>query len=264
MPRYVRFTVLIVLAVSLCACMAKPAATQPTTVPTTQPTTVPTTPPTTEPTTEPTKPEHSQLYIPGVSVEDVIRYFNEVSLDAEFTTNGDPSKLQKWTEPIRYQLQGSYTQQDIEVLDSVALWLNGVEGFPGFYEAAEGETANLQIHFCSGQEMPNILGENFRGMDGGVTFWYNWNDEIYEATICYRNDIDQYVRNSVILEEIFNGLGPVQDTHLRPDSIAYAEYSTPQSLTAVDELILRLLYHPLMLPGMDAAQCEAVIRQLYY
>jgi hypothetical protein len=32
----------------------------------------------------------------------------------------------------------------------------------------------------------------------------------------------------------------------------------------VDELILKLLYHPEMLPGMNAAQCEEVIRRLYY
>ena len=67
----------------------------------------------------------------------------------------------------------------------------------------------------------------------------------------------------MILEEIYNGLGPIQDTTLRPDSIIWAEYAEPQSLTAVDQLLLRLLYHPEMDPGMDAARCEAVIRELY-
>jgi hypothetical protein len=59
-------------------------------------------------------------------------------------------------------------------------------------------------------------------------------------------------------------LGPIQDTGLRPDSIIYQEYSEPQELTEVDELILKLLYHPDILPGMNAAQCEEVIRRLYY
>ena len=80
------------------------ATTTPATVPTTVPTTVeptipetdPTVPPTTVPptTAAPTAPPHSELYIPGVSVEDVIRYFNEVCLDAEFVNGGDPSLLQ--------------------------------------------------------------------------------------------------------------------------------------------------------------------------
>ena len=43
----------------------------------------------TEPTqpTDPTRPLHSDLYIEGLPVEDVIRYFNEVCLDAEFVNN---------------------------------------------------------------------------------------------------------------------------------------------------------------------------------
>ena len=111
--------------------------------------------------------------------------------------------------------------------------------------------------------MVELMGDNFYNMDGGVTFWYDY-DRIYDATICYRTDLSQTVRNSVILEEIYNGLGPAQDTSLREDSIIFSGYSEPQALTAVDELLLRLLYHPQMQCGMDTAQCEAVIRQLYY
>jgi hypothetical protein len=76
--------------------------------------------------------------------------------------------------------------------------------------------------------------------------------------------LDQYRRNSVILEEIYNGLGPIQDTSLRSDSIIYSEFSQPQALTNIDELILKLLYHPDIMPGMNAEQCETIIRQLYY
>ena len=89
-------------------------------------------------------------------------------------------------------------------------------------------------------------------------------NKIYNAIICIRTDLNQTLRNSVILEELYNGLGPIQDTMLRPDSIIYQQFSQPQSLTPVDELILKLLYHPDMKPGMNATQCEAVIRKLYY
>ena len=68
----------------------------------------------------------------------------------------------------------------------------------------------------------------------------------------------------MILEEIYNGLGPINDTWERMTSVIYGGYSIPQSLSEEDKLILKLLYHPMMECGMDAAQCEAVIRQLYY
>ena len=89
-------------------------------------------------------------------------------------------------------------------------------------------------------------------------------NEIYDAIICCRTDLDQDLRNAVILEEMYNGLGPIQDTDLRVDSVIYSGYSEPQRLTQMDELILRLLYHPQMECGMDAQQCADVIRQLYY
>lgn len=239
-------------------------ATEPT-MQTSEETTIPETPrpETPEATFLPTEAEHSPLYIEGVDVEDVILYFNEVVLDAEFVEGGDPSRLQRWEEPIFYTIYGEPTKEDLQTLYDFTVWLNNIESFPGIYETQHPMDANLTIHFCTQDELLDIMGSNYTGVDGAVTFWYQ-NDEIYSATICYRTDLDQYLRNSVILEEIYNGLGPVQDTALRPDSIIYSEFSQPQSLTEMDELILKLLYHPQLQCGMNAEECEAVIRQLYY
>jgi len=209
------------------------------------PTEAPTEMPTEAPTEEPTLPPHSELYVPGLDVEDVIISFNEVCLSAEFVNSGDP------------------TAEDLEIIAEFSGWLNTVFGFPGIYEAAEEEYANLQIHFCDQQTMLDLMGDRFLGCDGGVTFWYT-DDVIYDGIICIRSDIDQHLRNSVILEEIYNGLGPVQDTDLRPDSIIYSGFSEPQELTDMDKLILSILYHPDLCSGMDAAECESAIRTVYY
>ena len=214
-------------------------------------------------TTTPTPAPHSSLYVENLSVEDVIVYFNEICLDAEFVNEGNPNVVQKWTAPIYYSLNGNYTAEDLAKLTDFVAWLNTMEGFPGMHPADNNSFCNLRIYFCDRQSLVDRMGDNYYGMDGGVTFWYE-NNEIYDAIICYCTEINQYTRNSVILEEIYNGLGPVQDTDLRMDSIAYSGFSEPQALTDVDELILKLLYHPDIQCGMDAEQCEAVIRQLYY
>jgi len=215
--------------------------------------------------TEPaeTMPEHSSLYLPDIPVEDVILYFNEVVLDSEFINSGDPSYVQKWTTPIHIMIEGDPTDADLAVLYSFTDWLNNVEGFPGIGFTEDPVVRNLRLYFCDQQEMVALMGAQFESMDGSVTFWYD-SDEIYDAIICVRSDLDQQLRNSVILEEIYNGLGPIQDTALRPDSIIWKEFSQPQWLTPMDELLLRLLYHPDILPGMDAQQCGQVIRELYY
>lgn len=239
--------------------------TVPATTVATTPTAEPTAPPTTEPTTVPTTlPEHSPLYMPQLDVEDVIRYFNEVCLDAEFVNAGDPTRLQKWVVPIRYYINGSYTEEDMATLESFVSWLNQLEGFPGMHIVDDPVLANLSINFCDADAYLSLMGDQFAGTDGGVTFWYNGADQIYDAVIGYRTDLDQKTRNSVILEEIYNGLGPINDTCERMNSIIYADYSIPQWLSEEDQLILKLLYHPLMECGMDTAACEAVIRQLYY
>lgn len=259
----------LILALCLSACAQAHQPTEPVTVPTeptliqTEPQTVPPTDPPTEPPTVPvTEPEHSKLSIPGLSVEDVILYFNEVCLDAEFSHSGDFTKLQKWVLPISYCVHGDPTDEDLAVLADFTAWLNTIEGFPGIHETDDPTAANLRIHFTDQQGLLDIMGSDFTGLDGAVTFWYT-DDEIYDADICILTDLDQELRNSVILEELYNGLGPIQDTALREDSIIYSEFSQPQSLTETDELILKLLYHPDIRCGMDAAECEAVIRQLY-
>jgi len=275
-------TILVLLCLACVGCagpeLPPPAQTAPTAPETTVPettvpettvpeTTVPetTVPETQAPTTLPpeTAPLHSSLYHPEFDADYVIQCFREVSLDAEFVNGGDASLLQKWMIPIRYVIHGTPTQEDLATIQDFAQWLNALPGFPGMEETADPLAANLQIYFCSYEELLNRMGDQFVGCDGGVTFWY-LDNEIYDATICIRNDLDQQLRNSVILEEIYNGLGPVQDTLLRPDSVIASVYSSPQALTPMDELILELLYHPEMICGMTAEECEAVIRRLYY
>lgn len=222
--------------------------------------------PTTEtPTQAPTvEPAHSEYYIPGLDVDTLINYFCEVVLDAEYSSGGNASLVQKWDSKIKYYVQGELSESDMMYLQDTVDYVNSIYGFPGMEETAYEWDANLKIHFVNADKLVELMGSDFALCDGGVTFWYDDYNRIYNEIICYRNDIDQYTRNSVIIEEIYNGLGPVQDTWLRPDSIIYAEYTTPQKMTEIDELILELLYHPEIECGMDADECAEVIRKLYY
>ena len=213
---------LLMLLLILCGCIPKtelllPETTQPIVIepkPVIPETTAPetTVPETTVP--ETTVPEHSEVYIPGVAVEDVIVWFNEVALDTEYSYGGDATLVQKWTVPIVYSLEGNATGEDLQVLEDFAAWLNTLAGFPGIRRAEIGEYVNLRIRFGDSQMILDTLGEDYVNVDGGVRYWYDDN-AIYDAVICYRDDISQYTRNSVILEEIYNGLGLVQDTALR-------------------------------------------------
>ena len=279
MKRMLALLLALLLTAVLSACSPAPEpvippATESTTVPAAEPTTEPATAPATLPATEPstapvTEPApastevHSELYIQDLSVEDVIRYFNEVVLDAEYTNEGDATLLQKWAAPVTYWIGGAPAEADLERIGDIVQTMNAIDGFPGFVEGESEWDSAMQIYFCTHQELIDRMGFG-DDLDGAVTFWYNGENEIYSAIICLRNDIDQFLRNSVLLEEIYNGLGPIQDTALRDDSVIAQSYNEVQQMTAIDLLILRLLYHPDMKCGMTAAECEAVIRQLYF
>ena len=131
------------------------------------------------------------------------------------------------------------------------------------YPAPYDYMSNLEMYFVDEEEMINLLGSDFWGSWGGVTYWYSFN-EIYTEIICQRVDIPQYYRDSIIIEEIYNGLGPVQDTEVRYDSVIYQWSNENFTMSKEDILILEMLYHPDMKPGFSYEQCAALIRELYY
>ena len=199
-------------------------------------------------------------------IEDVINYFCEVVLKTEYSDEvGDATLVQKWTDEIHYRIYGEATQEDKRVLNGFFQQLNEIEGFPGIVPAGENDLTDLALYFYDYAIFNQSFGEflNYEAADGAVQYWYYTDTNvIYDARIGYRTDIDQYTRNSVLLEEIFNGLG-ITDTALREDSIAYQGFGQPQELSEIDWLILKLLYHPKMKAGMNREACVNVIREIY-
>jgi hypothetical protein len=211
--------------------------------------------------------KHSEFYMEGYSVEDVLKYFNEVVLDTEYTTGeGDATLVQRWDIAIRYQVIGDFTEKDIAILENFFAELNKVEGFAGVSEATESEVPNLYIYFEDRKAFNDRYSEFLQNeyADGATRYWYyTETNDIYEGTIGYCTDMADEVKDSVLLEEIVNCLG-IGDSTLREDSIVYQYGSSVTNLSKMDWLIIRLLYNPRIRCGMDIAQCEEVIRELYY
>ena len=270
---------ILALVLCLCSCTAaqpeQPTAVppapsvqepEPTPGPVPEPIPEPTPEPTPEPSPEPAPP-HSELYLPNCTQEQLIQYFEEVVLNMEYTDGtGDATLVQKWMEPIRYRMFGEPTDMDQEVLYVLFEQLNAIPGVPGITAAEEGEIENLSISFLDPEGFQEAFSDAINGetADGAVQFWYyTMTNDIYSARIGYRTDLDQSIRNSILPEEVINGLG-LNDTVLREDSITYQYSDANLVLSDVDLLILTLLYHPSIECGMNAESCAAVIRELYY
>ena len=231
-------------------------------VPTAEPTEAPT-----EVATElPTEDPHSDLYVPGISQDEMVAFFNEVILDMEYTTgDGETYLVQKWDRPISYRIEGVPSHRDAQIISALSKQLNAVVGFPGI-RAATGLEQNVTIYFMHDGEFDAQFSHLLGGesADGAVQFWYyNNTNNIYSGRIGYRKDAAQEIRDSVIPEELVNLLG-ISDTTLREDSITYQNGSEVTEPSDVDWAIIKLLYNPRIHCGMTAAECETIIRELYY
>ncbi len=268
MKKFVFVTFVAIVAISLSACHAKQVITPTQSPP--QPTeTLFPQEFTEEPTehVEPTVPESSDYYIPGISTEDMITYFNEVVLNMEYTDGtGDSTLVQKWLTPIYYITDGDPTDEDIAVLENLFEELNQIPGFPGIYPADENTNHNLTLRFLDQDNFRTAFSDFIQGenADGAVQFWYyTLTNEIHTGQIGYRTDLTQEERNSVLLEEIINLLG-ISDTILRKDSIVYQYSSEATKLSEVDWVLLKLLYDPQIQCGMDALACQEILKTLYF
>ena len=215
-----------------------------------------------------TQAEHSQYYIEGLSADQVVLYFTEVCLDVESALDVYTPVIHKWERPIYCAAFGKGTEEDLEVMNGFLKLVNAIPGFPGMYGVADSKDANLAMNFFGWKD----FAENVKklGMDpsdlGGVTFpvWDEQTNEITFIVIYYRSDLTQERRSPILLHELFQSLGIFQDTRLRTESINYEYGTTVSKLTDIDLLILKLLYDPKIKCGMDAVQCEYIIRELYY
>ena len=215
---------------------------------------------------ETTEEEYRPVYY---SVEDVTRYFCEIAIGSEYYTgdHDDGTVVRKWMSPVKYWIYGDWSEEDAWLIESLFTDIeNEIPSFPGARRVDSEKDSNLTIGFIAQEEFQDKMGEyvNYDEVDGCVTFWfdigmYAINSEI----IGYNNGMDPANRRSVILEEIYNGLGLVNDTDDRMDSIVYQYGSVVEELSPLDWGLLYLLYLPDMKCGMDGEECAAVIAEHY-
>lgn len=202
----------------------------------------------------------AEYKIDGYSSEQIFTYFTEIVHTAEFSDDDAVHQLtQKWLTPIRYRIYGAPTDEDMRVLNEFFEQLNDLYYFPGIYETSEGEEENLSIYFIDRDLFDITFGEvvDHEASDGAAEYWfYTDTCEIYSGRVGYVTDIDQQTRSSVLIEEMVNVLG-LSDSYIREDSIVYQYSNDTTGLSEIDRLIVKLLYHPLILPGMTAEECKS-------
>ena len=212
--------------------------------------------------------EHSELYNPNYTVDEVFACFKEVVLSTEYTENEQSGALvQKWILPIFYSIEGDCSENDKKVITDFIDELNKIDGFPKMYPAESSRQPCLVMDFMSAGKLYDEMGDvvRFERSDGISQFWFLLRvNVICGAKIGYDRTMADAVRTAVLLEEIVNVLGVSNDTETRSDSIVYSGYTEIDTLSEMDWLILRILYNDEIKCGMNEDECYRAIKRIYY
>lgn len=206
--------------------------------------------PTPEITSLPAETETSEhkIILDMISPGDILDYFNEVAIGSEYGES--VNVLCKWTEKIKYAVEGSATEDDLDLISELCDRLNGIEGFPGIKKTSNADKADFVISFVSKETLRNMFDmadSNCAGMAE-----YSWNSATGEI-ISARAAIDEAItdeRNSTICEEFLQALGPACDSYKYVDSVFYESTSFVPRPSELDWAVIEILYSPVLEAGM--------------
>ena len=195
----------------------------------------------------------------------VMEYFEEIALSIEpYELDGvliDPCvnetdcKLRRWEEDIKIKVSGEPTSTDLENLKDIVGELNFL--LPTMSISVEDVGANIEVFFLETEDHKSIIGETWT--PGNWGYFYTWweNFVINKAVITISSDKGN--RAHYIREELTQALGLFNDSYKYPNSIFQQEHTETTMFNEIDKSIIRLLYNPLLEPGMTAGEVRTAI-----
>lgn len=199
--------------------------------------------------------------------QETIDYFEDIALGFEF---GNVSRItRKWTTPVIIKVEGVRPDYLIEELDAVigelnALLTDGVS----LRLSSENEASNFRVFFGSGQDyaLLNPNAANQIAANRGL-FYVNWNGsqniiagDMYVDT----EQIEEVFQRHLLREELTQALGLAMDSPRYNLSIFQASWTDVTSYTELDEELIRLLYHPQMISGLNAQEVRRLLIDILY
>jgi len=196
--------------------------------------------------------------------------FYEVALGSEY---GQATLLvRKWVKPLRIYVehqQGNHQLHD-ELLNAHISHLQQITGLD-IKRVSKRSQSNIDFFFTSQKMMPALVereidSASLQYIHGSVclaSVTFNQRQEVDSADVFI--PIDQARMHgklvSCIVEELTQILGLIRDSDLVYPSI-FNDKSQDQLLTGLDEILLRLLYEPAIVSGMNKQQLSPILAKL--
>ena len=156
---------------------------------------------------------------------------------AMFTSVSDAAAA-LWTQPVRYTLEGSFTEEDSSFMNDLATDLIQITSFPGLRETTPKE-ANVIVHFA---DVPEAQFTYTKSSGGAIT----------QGQITIPSGVPAWQREKLIAEKMFRLFGFFYPVNTPLESVLAEEGA--DYLTQADLILLEVVYGQ-MEPGMAKADC---------
>lgn len=165
------------------------------------------------------------------------------------------NRVKKYTVPVRFYI---YNRSARDRRGKAAQFVQSLSShIPGISSRLADTPGNANFHLFI------VDRKDFRQTvirDAGLTetalrnaeclvhIWFGRNG-ISESRAVIVSDGGEALFNRCLVEEVLQGLGPINDSPDLPESV-FNDYSSHNGLTSFDRSLLQMLYHPAIKPGM--------------
>ncbi len=195
-----------------------------------------------------------------------IRYWADIACYGEFSSDHD-GYVKKWgTDEIRIFVDGDPTDRDMKVIKRHLKQLNSVPHLPELVLTNDADDADTVMMFDSYDNLLDnydFFEENSNGM-----FNISWSGDpepfsIYKGDILIATDIEQRIRDHVIVEELTQHLGLMDDSYEFRTSIFQQAVSPSPAPNELDWLVIEMHHRPEIEPGMETDEAMQILADLY-
>ena len=203
--------------------------------------------------------------------KELINYFNEVALNAEFDDTSD--RIIKWTEPMSlYIIKDGEFDTQISIIKNTISKINNLTKGEFKIQLVDNYLKSNAVFFLLEKDKVELLVPSFfEGIEeesAGLTVieYDSENYEIKYAKIFIDINEPLESQESIILEELTQSIGLMNDSEKYANSIFYQNKAldsiNTMEYSKMDIDIIKMLYHPKMKPGLNFKKAEKVIKQI--
>ena len=180
--------------------------------------------------------------------------------------HGDSQRVKKFTETVRFHVVNlAHENRSAAVHAFVTSLPEKVSGFRSVL-ARDRETANFTIFLVDRIDFSRVVSRELRAdavaMGARCLVGVRTrNGRILSSTAVIVVD-DPYLFQRCMVEEILQGLGPMNDNSTLSESV-FNDSSRHTDFTSFDLALMRMLYHPAIRPGMTGSEVHQLLPQVF-